>query len=277
MASVKSKFRNFIKPLFFKILPNRFYLYFQYLAKLKDINQKLVEEPELIIFPQFLTKESNVIDVGANYAYITHRFSVLCPKGKVFSFEPIPFTFKVAKKIIKKLHLKNVELYQLGVGEKNEKIKFEVPLQDFGAYSAGQAHITGRDNEIISKAGQYDFKSYETVECELVKLDDFNKINVPIDFIKIDIEGAELFALKGMKNLILKNSPIIFMEINPHFLKAFNIEESELNLFFSEINYKIFTFDASLRKIKNFEGPFLEDNYFLIPESKIENFNHLIV
>ena len=47
---------------------------------------------------------------------------------------------------------------------------------------------------------------------ELKKLDDVIPTDVTIDFIKIDVEGAELGVLKGAKNVLLKNKPIIIFE-----------------------------------------------------------------
>ena len=48
-----------------------------------------------------------------------------------------------------------------------------------------------------------------------------NKYNIDqIDILKIDIEGAELFALQGMQKTIKKWLPVILIEINPFFLKT---------------------------------------------------------
>ena len=95
MASVKSTFRNLIKPLLYNLLGEKHYIYFQTLGKIRDINKRLVEEDELELLPQLVGLSDDVIDIGANYAYYTHRLSKLCPTGRVYAFEPIPFTFEV--------------------------------------------------------------------------------------------------------------------------------------------------------------------------------------
>lgn len=276
MASVNSPIRRFIKPLFFKVLPTSFYTYFQYIAKSKDITEKLVEEEELQILPHLLHKNSNCIDIGCNFAYISERLSKLCPDGLIYAFEPIPFTNKVATKIIKKFKLNNVKLFQFGVGSENTKMTFEVPLQEFGAFSAGQAHITGRKNEELKVKGHYKFEKFASVTCDIVRLDDFIQIKDPIDFIKIDIEGAEYFAILGMENLLERNKPSIYMEINPDFLKAFNLNENMLIDKMNSLGYDFYEFDKRI-KLKKVNSNFIEANYFLIHKDKRNNFLDIIL
>ena len=276
MASVNSPIRKFVKPLMYKLMPSGLYLYLQYVAKAKDIRGKLVEEEELQILPHILKENSNSIDIGANFAYITERLSGLSPKGHVFAFEPIPFTYKVDAKIIKKFGLKNVSLFQLGVGNENTTMTFEVPLQEFGAYSAGQAHITGRNNSGLKDEGQYKFNKFEAVQCKIVRLDDFKQINVPIDFVKMDIEGAELFAIQGMEELIRRDQPVIYMEVNPLFLKAFNLTDEILQQHMENLGYQFYSYVKGSNKITLNKTAFVEANYFLIPLSKKDQFNTII-
>lgn len=276
MASVNSPLRSLLKPLFFKLIGKNGYLLLQYHAKKKDIEKKLLEEPEMAILDKFVNKNSNTIDIGANFAYYTHRLSNLCPAGHVYAFEPIPFTYSVAKKIVDHYNFKNVSLYKLGIGNENCTLAFEVPLQSFGAYSAGQAHISGRNNELEGKNQHYKFESHEKINCEIVRIDDFKDINKPIDFIKIDIEGAELFALKGMRNLLLKDQPIVLLEINPFFLQGFKIKESELTDFIDAIGYSTYMYNQDLKKLVSYPSNFRESNYILIPKLKIKNYGDLI-
>jgi FkbM family methyltransferase len=276
MASVNSPLRSFLKPLFFKLIGNKGYARMQFHAKKKDIEQKLLEEPEMELLPSLLSASDNCIDIGANYAYYSHRLSFLCPKGQVYAFEPIPFTFKIAERIVKSFGLKNVSIYQLGVGNENSTVTFEVPLQSFGAYSAGQAHISGRDNELKGKEQHYQFASHEKVSCRIVRLDDFKEINKKIAFVKIDIEGAELFALRGMKQLLLRDQPIVLLEINPFFLEGFHIREQELRDFFAETGYSIFMYDAASKKLKSWNTDFIESNYILLPSAKPDQYKNFI-
>src|SRR6476469_9980174 len=148
MAHVDSSVRSLVKPFLFKVLGERGYFWFQLYGKMRDIKYRLVEEDEMELLPLLIKPNDEVFDIGANYAYYTVRMAELVKNGHVDAFEPIPFTYKVCKKRVDKKKLKNVDVHNVGVGNANEVVQFEVPLADFGGISAGQAHISGRDNDM---------------------------------------------------------------------------------------------------------------------------------
>ncbi|ABG58043.1 FkbM family methyltransferase [Cytophaga hutchinsonii] len=274
MASVNSPIRTFLKPLLFKLFGKNVYARFQFYAKIKDIDKRLVEEKEMELLPYFLNKDSNSIDVGANYAYYTVGMSKL--SKKVFAYEPIPFTYKVCKMLLKHYNCANVDLFAQGVGEKNEIKRFNVPVVDFGGISAGQAHMADRNNELKGKEQHYQFSKNEAYDCTVVSLDAAITDITPISFVKMDIEGAEYFALKGMQQLLLKHKPVILIEINPFFLTGFDIKENDLKNLIASHAYKTYIYSAELKKLQAFECAYFESNYILIPEEKIAQFNAII-
>lgn len=280
MASVNSPFRRFVKPILFKLFGKRLYKHFQYLGKLKDIKERLVEEPEIELLPRFIHEQDEALDIGANYAYYTERMANLCKQGKVYAFEPIPFTAEVAQKIIKKLKLNNVILYQKGVSNKTETVKFSVPKLDFGAISAGQAHIGTRNNDLVKNSNYHISDNYETFDCEVVDIDTFLLPALKnLTFVKIDIEGAEYFALQGMQKTLLQFKPVILIEIVPLFLKSFKVSIEEFQHFIEkELGYVIFEYDKPNQKLVQITGtPLQKDrNYILIHTDKVNNFSHLI-
>jgi FkbM family methyltransferase len=279
MASVNSPIRNFIKPILYKLLGTKGYKYFQYLGKLKDIQNKLVEEPEIELLDSLIKPNDEVIDIGANYAYYTERMSSLCPQGKVFAFEPIPFTYDVAAKIVKKLKLHNVELFQKGVGQKNETLRFSVPTLDFGSISAGQAHIKGRNNDNVKGSEYYVSDKTAEFDCDVVSIDSFllEKLT-KLTFIKIDIEGAEHFALKGMAKTLEKFKPVILIEIVPLFLESFGIPKDDFqNNIEHTLGYQLFKYNTTQKKLFLHTGPIDRDmNYILIHKDRVTNFSNLI-
>ena len=277
MASVHSPIRKIVKPILLKCFGKAAYEYFQVKAKWRDIEMKLVEEPEMAILPKILGPEDNSVDVGANFAYYTVRLSRLSPKGKVIAFEPIPSTFRIAQKLVKKSGAKNIQLENLGVGEKTEVKTFELPLQEVGTPSAGQAHIHGRDNSLPGGEEIYSFKRTELVDCKIVKLDEF--LQLPsLKFIKIDIEGAELFALRGMNSLIEKFRPVILLEICDYFLKGYGLANSDLMKEFAKLRLSLYELSpGSSEKLTPVIGePKVNKNYFLLPTEKISTLGNIL-
>lgn len=279
MASVNSPIRTIVKPFLFKLLGKTGYKYVQCKAKIRDIEQRLVEEKEMELLPFFVKEGDNVLDLGANYAYYVERLSKLVgEKGQVFAYEPIPFTHEVCEMIVKKLHLNNVKLYKYAAGNTNEVLKFRVPKLDFGGISAGQSHLADRNNEMEGKESYYSFKDEEIIECQSVVLDEQLKGVSNLSFVKIDIEGGEFFALQGMKNIIKQNAPAILVEIQPFFLKGLKIEEKQLiDLIKEELNYLIYHYDKTSKKLKEVTTNLWDDNYILLPKVHIDKYKAIIL
>lgn len=280
MASVKSLVRTIVKPILFKLMGKSGYKYAQMYGKIRDIEHRLVEEKEMNLLPLIVKEGDTVLDIGANYAYYSERLSKLVGNsGTVHAFEPIPFTYEVCAMIVKKLNLKNVNLNNKGVSDKTMTVEFSVPKLDFGGISAGQAHISGRTIDVDKKKDYYNFDSEEKVQCEVVDLDSFlgDKIS-NLSFVKIDIEGAEYMALKGMEKMIQIHKPILLLEIQPTFLKGFNIDESDFKSYLtSDLGYQLFVFNSTSCKLNYYtETSFADDNYILVHMDKVDSQKHNI-
>jgi FkbM family methyltransferase len=280
MASVNSRIRRVLKPLLFKILGKTGYKYAQWYGKMRDIKYRLVEEKEMQLLPHLISPGDAVIDIGANYAYYTDRLSGLVgEKGKVYAFEPIPFTHKICSMIVRSRKLKNVKLFNKGVSDKNESLTFKVPRLAFGGISAGQAHIAGRNHETSEKKNYYNFADEEEVVCQVVALDSFLKDETisPLRFVKIDIEGAEYYALQGMEKIILSEMPVILIEVQPYFLKGFGISEAEFKSYIKNtLGYNIYHYNAETQKLDLHEGDFFDANFILLPVGKLSSFKNII-
>lgn len=279
MASVQSPLRRIIKPILFKLLGKRGYKWAQFYGKKKDITHRLVEEIEMELLPQLVGKDDEVMDIGANYAYYTERLSKLAPQGKVYAFEPIPFTHDVAAMLVKSFKLKNVSLFQKGVGQKTETLRFSVPKMEFGSISAGQAHVAGRNNDMIKGSNYFVSDKNEEFDCEVVDIDSFLLPKLKkLTFVKIDIEGAEYFALKGMEQTLRQFKPVILIEIVPLFLESFKIgPEFFQNYLEQTLGYRIFEYYKESKKLQEVKTAISKDrNYILIHGNKVPDYKHLI-
>lgn len=278
MASVKSPIRSIVKPILFRLLGKKGYKWAQYYAKKKDIENRLVEEIEMELLPKLVQKADEVLDIGANYAYYTERLARLAPEGHVYAFEPIPFTYDVAGMLVKKFGLKNVSLYKKGVGQQTETMRFSVPKQGAGSISAGQAHMADRNNDVVKGSAYYVSEQNEQFDCEVVDIDSFLLPQLQnLTFVKIDIEGAEYFALKGMEKTLERFHPVILIEIVPLFLQSFNIELPFFQQYIEQtLGYSIFEYDQAAQKLHQAGSVSKDRNYLLIHGSKISGFAHLI-
>lgn len=106
-----------------------------------------------------------------------------------------------------------------------------VPAGDYG-----QASLKKHSN------GSWQLGQIKKLSCEMICLDDYTANNNihRIDFVKCDIEGAELLALRGMKMTLKKHKPKMLLEINDNWTKAFEYTSCDLIVFLKEVGYKSF-------------------------------------
>jgi FkbM family methyltransferase len=130
-------------------------------------------------------------DVGANVGFYTLLSSVLVGGGKVFAFEPHLRNLEYLKRHIALNHIKNVEVLELAIAHENGIALFEIePTGSMGC---------------LSSAGQVKVQT-ASLDCLLAQ----GKI-LPPNYIKMDIEGAELLALRGGEHCIRQHRPQIFL------------------------------------------------------------------
>lgn len=169
------------------------------------------EEGTLWCFNKILKKEDIVADIGANIGLTSIYASKLVGrKGRVFSFEPMPSTYDILGVNIKLNNLKNI-------------VAINSALSDF----EGEAELF--DNLHINRgaASMFSDKNEMGVKISVSTLDNFiSKYNISnLDFIKIDVEGAEYpMLLGGLKLLKSENKPIICLEYSTEVNSSYNPE-----------------------------------------------------
>jgi FkbM family methyltransferase len=262
--------RRVIKNLLYPVLTEDRYAYVVALSKAWDIRTNSDSEPEIDLIPLAVRKGDTVVDLGANFGYYTYPLSrAVGPSGRVFAFEPIPFTCQALELVARLLRLRNVEIVPKGCSDRAGAIMFEVPIQANGAPNAGQAYISGRNEDRPGKDTQVRWKGTRQVKAEVLRLDDFLPSVSDLSFIKADIEGAELFAFRGGEQTISKHLPTVLCEINPWFLDGFGVKLDELMNFFFERGYRLYHYqDHKLRVIP--VSAVVEDNYVFVHPSRVE-------
>jgi FkbM family methyltransferase len=161
-------------------------------------NNKVFDLEVVDCVKNFIADGSVVLDIGANFGQMTVIFSkVVGDNGKVFSFEADDFICEILKKNIQVNNCNNVEVI-FGAVHDIDKSILTFPTQDFIKYGA---------------YGSYgiDYKNKQTGrQVESLTIDGLG-IKEKIDFMKIDIQGGDLHAMKGAVNTINKNMmPILF-------------------------------------------------------------------
>lgn len=186
-----------------------------------------------------------VLDIGANVGYYTipmaQRLKQL--NGSLFAFEPLTKNYEALVRSADQNNLSNATIEKIGLGEKYEKLG--ITLTEEG--ETGNAVIT--NDALINERG---WKAQEYIQIE--RLDDFaNTHQVDrCDFIKVDIEGAEVLFLRGAKEIITQYRPVIYGEFNPYFMSKFELDLREAWDFLTGLDYEVYKQEHLARRTKYF-------------------------
>lgn len=225
---VYHKTKHFLKPDFVEIFKNKIYLDPKDSMNLSVIGANY-EKNTTDYFLKNIKEGDIVVDIGANIGFFTLLFSKLVGNsGKVYSFEPELTNFHLLKKNIEINNCKNVKLINKAVSNKTGKL-----LLNLSEKGCGMHYLTDIQKE------------KNTIQVDVITLDDFFKnLKNEVDFIKIDAEGSELNAIKGM-NMILENNLKIklIVEFNLEILKRSQIYPKDFLLYLESKNLDLFDLD----------------------------------
>jgi FkbM family methyltransferase len=271
-----SALRRLTKRFLHNLLSNHGYKYFQAFSKAWDIRNGTWSEPELDLIPFAVKPGETALDLGANFGLYTYHLSkALQGSGRIYAFEPVPFTFETLQLVARILRFRNVELIEKGCSDRAGMISFEVPVQASGAFAAGQAYIGGRRDDREGKEQQVRWSGTREVSCEVVRLDEFLPEVENLTLIKCDIEGAELLAFRGAERLIAKHLPSVICEINPWFLEGFGIRLEELTSFFVHQGYRLYHYrEKALYEVEIKD--IVEDNFLFVHPEKLPRFSSIL-
>ncbi|MFB0524156.1 MAG: FkbM family methyltransferase [Phycisphaerae bacterium] len=196
-----------------------------------------IHEPfETELVKKEIRKRDVVLDIGANIGYYTLIFAKLVgEEGKVFAFEPDPDNFALLKKNVQINGYQNVILVQKAVSNKTAKIRLYLSEENKGDHRIYDSH-----------------EHRKSIEIEAIRLDDyFKNYNGRVNFIKMDIQGAEGGAIEGMTNLLKKNKSVkIMTEFWPIGLKRFGIDPEEFLKLLMQYGFKLYHIIEQEKKIE---------------------------
>lgn len=211
------------------------------------------EEKEILF--KIAEKCKTVCDIGANIGWYTLNFAQLPKIKQIYSFEPIPHSYSYLQKHLKLNNIKNVSTFNCALSDKIGTETFYWTEKENG--SASMKNIQERAN-------------INQITCELNTLDNFMKRKrTPIDLIKCDVEGSELFVFRGGIKTIKKDKPVVFTEMLRKWSNKFDYHPNDIICFFAELGYGCYIFKRNkLKKIKLVTDCTLETNFLFLNTDK---------
>jgi len=155
----------------------------------------------------YIEKSKAILDIGGHVGYHSMAYNKINNSCKIKTFEPQREIYNLLNFNIQQNNIDNVEVYNLAVGHKNGNITLSDTVTD--GPNANMNFEYGEGFE-CNFGGLSIGKGKNNVE--MVTVDSLNLLS--LDYIKIDVEGAESLVLMGAKETITKYKPIICFEYN---------------------------------------------------------------
>ena len=186
------------------------------------------DKTEIELLKKIIKPGDSVLDIGSNIGFYAKILSSFTGKeGKVYCFEPDSTNFNYLKKNTQGID--NIILFNNAVSDKADTLK---------VYKSKLLNVDHRT---------YPVNNYDSVEeIESVSIDALlkDKTIPKVDVIKIDIQGYELTAFNGMKELLSTNNSLkIIAEYWPHGFKRAGTSAVEFYNFFDVLGYHFYLID----------------------------------
>ena len=186
-----------------------------------------------LIMKQVIRTSSNCIDIGCHKGEMLHAILRYAPEGRHFAFEPIPYLYA---QLVAKYEGKAV-VYPYALSDRSGETTFQL-VKNAPAYSG----INRRKYNIAHP-------DIEEISVELRTLDELIPEDLQIDFIKIDVEGAEFGVLKGAVNLLKRCKPVVIFECGMGASDYYGTDPARLYDFLTgECGLKLYTLKAYLHR-----------------------------
>lgn len=218
----------------------------------------IYEVENLHIVASCVKPGSVYFDVGANIGLMAVPVLRNCKECTVVSFEPSPSTLPYLMKTAAASDFKDRwQVIGKAAGDKSGELTFFVSPEGLGAYDslANTARVSGTSEVIVPVT---------TIDAE------WESMGRPaVSIIKIDVEGAEMSALRGACSCIGQERPILLVEWNASNFKAFGNSSEDLLTYAESNGYRLFCVpnmvpvcDVVTLKLQML----MRENFLLIPQ-----------
>lgn len=220
--------------------------------------RNLYESAELHFLEKCVPVDGFAIDVGANFGVYTTRLANLVgPGGRVFAFEPLGRVYDSLVETVKRypqvLHFKQ------GISDRSAgAVEFKIPLLFGEIPEPALATVSDSSSmkHIIERA-------------EVIHLDSLAPQISRLDFVKIDVEGHELYCLEGAREILMTHRPIVQFEENKPVTRMHLFEK-----FAEDLDYRVckLTRQGFLIPIRTAHRIDETYNFYLVPFERAEEF-----
>ncbi|MDX1444525.1 MAG: FkbM family methyltransferase [Gammaproteobacteria bacterium] len=199
---------------------------------------------------RFIPANAVIFDIGAHFGYFAKEFARL-QGGSCFihAFEPFSYNHQILSSVTSRFP--NVRRHDLALSDADGHADLAVPVKVQGKIGPGLAHL-GEE-----RSRDFILERVRTSRLDTVVTD----LGIDrLDFVKCDVEGAEMLVFRGAEQVLRSFHPVIYTEINADYTKRLNYEPHELLSYLGRIGYEARHVDRdaagfTLSREKGYTGP----------------------
>lgn len=189
-------------------------------------------ELELKHLDRFVSHGMTFVDGGANLGVYTLAASKLVGEsGRVLSFEPGRRSFAILGRNADLNGLRNVQTYQFALSDEMGRARLYHHSHGPVSFSLGREDLGAETFEEVSTVTLDHIASQEQIER--------------IDFIKLDVEGAEELVLRGALQTLTHSHPTVLFETNKEAAQRLGLSGDGAWSLLSEFDYKFYAVDEA--------------------------------
>lgn len=225
------------------------------IAPIETLNFGHYEGRELELVLKMVRPGATVFDIGANVGWYSLNIARNVAGVRVVAFEPLPNTFKLLCTNIRLNDVANVEPQNVGLADKPGELVFYFCKDSSGSASA--ANIGER-----ADAQQF--------TCPVTTLDEFaGSRGLQADFIKCDVEGAELLVFRGARKCLETHQPVVMSEMLRKWCRKFNYHPNDIIDLFHGLGYGCFIASGEgLSLFESMDESTTDTNFFFLHLTK---------
>ena len=189
------------------------------------------------VFIEALKGCRSVVDIGANFGHFSLIAANLPAIEHVHAFEPHPESFADLEANRRVQNNDKLVLHNAAVGDRDTTVEFHEDARHHGNHSLARANL-----EVFGKTLPVTLRRLDSLVEEWAK-------TPPVDFLRIDAQGAERTILQGGQTTIEKNHPAILMEFWPFGLKNLGTDPDEMLQWLKMRGYRFQVIDTPSRSL----------------------------
>ncbi len=172
-----------------------------------------------------------VVDIGAHAGQFAKLFAAMAPLGHIFAFEPSAYARSVMAPALRFGRIGNVTVIPMGLSDATGELTLHTPIKRGRSLGFGIAHLGAGAGPTFDQTVALTTLDAFAAERDLARL----------DFVKADIEGWELRALKGGETTLRRFSPALYLEVDAACLARAGDTPADLFAWLAALGYRGFT------------------------------------